>query len=279
MALTDATGAPIGLRSWGASGRKLLMIHPSLAHSGAWAGVAAALDGAAQMRAFDLPGHGASADWDPARSFQEQARAMAETVVEDWGGGPVDLLGHSFGATVALRLAVDRPDLVRSLTLYEPVFFTAAFRAFPALEAQHDAEFADYAGAWDAGDLEGATRAFLRIWGDGRPWDALPEAQRDSFRRRIALIDAIRDTNYGDPVGMLSRGRLAALAVPVMLMEGAESPIYVHRINDALRIEMPRARREVLPGAAHMGPLTHAAEVAALVADFLWDAVPLNRDF
>ncbi|MBR9764374.1 MAG: alpha/beta hydrolase [Rhodobacteraceae bacterium] len=271
----------IGLRSWGESGRKVLMLHCSLAHGGAWTGVARALAAQGmdlQARAMDLPGHGRSADWDPARSFQQQAREMAEAVIADWGG-PVDVLGHSFGATVALRLAVDRPGLVRSLALYEPVFFTPAFRMFAGLEARHDAELAPYQSAWKAGDRESAARAFMATWGDGRPWEALPEGQRAAFTSRIHLIDAIRDTNYGDPAGMLSEGKLAALSCPVLLMDGAESPVYVARINDVLQAEMPFARREVLPGAAHMGVLTHPDQVAARIAAFLSDVEETPREF
>uniref|UniRef100_UPI00025590A6 alpha/beta fold hydrolase n=1 Tax=Oceanicola sp. S124 TaxID=1042378 RepID=UPI00025590A6 len=251
--------------------RKVLMLHCSLAHGGAWSGVARALSVAGvpvQARAMDLPGHGRSADWDPGQSFQAQARAMAERVVEDWGG-PVDVLGHSFGATVALRLAVDRPDLVRSLALYEPVFFTPAFRMFDGLEAQHDVELAPYQQAWEAGDHEAAARAFMSVWGDGRPWEALPEVQRQAFASRIPLINAIRDTNYGDPAGMLSERRLAGLRCPVLLMDGGDSPVYVGRINEALLAEMPFARREVLAGAAHMGVLTHPEQVAARISGFL----------
>jgi lipase len=40
--------------------------------------------------------------------------------------GPVHLIGHSFGATVALRLAIEAPERVASLTLIEPVLFAAA---------------------------------------------------------------------------------------------------------------------------------------------------------
>ncbi|MGI3167080.1 alpha/beta fold hydrolase [Pseudooceanicola sp. 200-1SW] len=266
MSVAELPG--IGLRHWGEAGPKLLMIHCSLAHSGAWGGVARALDGLAQMRAFDLPGHGRSADWDPEQSFQQQARDMAVRVIEDWGG-PVDLVAHSFGATVALRLAVDRPDLVRSLALYEPVFFTAGFRAFPGLEAQHDAELQGYAEAWAAGDRMEAARHFMSVWGDGRPWEALPEAQRAGFAARIHLIHAIRDTNYGDPSDMLAGGKLAALRIPVLLMDGADSPVYVGRINQALAAEIPGARREVIAEADHMGVLTQPETVAALVRDFL----------
>ncbi|SNY48741.1 Pimeloyl-ACP methyl ester carboxylesterase [Pseudooceanicola antarcticus] len=250
---------------WGKEGRKVLMLHCSLAHGGAWAGMARALP--VQALAVDLPGHGQGPEWDEGQSFQLQARRLAEAAAEDFGA-PLDVLGHSFGATVALRLAVDRPDLVRSLALYEPVFFTPAFRAFPGLEAHHNAQLAPYQQAWEAGDREGAARAFMAVWGDGRPWEALPEAQRRSFAERVHLINAIRDTNYGDPVGMLSEKRLAGLSCPVLLMDGSESPIYVSRINAALQAEMPWARRSVIEGTGHMGPLSHPGAVAREVQNF-----------
>lgn len=259
-------------RSWGEEDsprRRMLMIHCSLAHSGAWQGVATRLAPEMEMRAFDLPGHGKSGDWHADVSFQEQSVEMAAGLLESWGDGPVDVLGHSFGATVALRLAVERPELVRSLALYEPVFFTAGFRAFPGLQAEHDAKMAPYAEAYAAGDHEGAARAFMSVWGDGRAWERLPEAQREAFTARIPLIDAIRETNYGDPAGMLSRGRLTALTCPVLLMEGEVGPIFAARINDALQVQMPFADRVVIEDAAHMGPVTHAAQVADSVQTFL----------
>ncbi len=256
-------------QTWGEKGPKVLMIHCSLAHSGAWQGVAARLSRHAEIRAYDLPGHGRSGAWHPGEEYQEQAMEMAIGLIRDWGEDPVHVVGHSFGGTVALRLAVEHPELVASLTLYEPVFFTAGFQAFPELKAEHDAEMAGYADAFAAGDYEGAARAFMRVWGDGRSWDSLPEAQRQGFIDRIQLIDAIKGTNYGDPGAMLAQGRLRSLSCPVLLMEGAESPVYVARINDALQMQIPDAERVVLQGAAHMGPVTHAAAVAAELQDFL----------
>lgn len=259
-------------RVWGedkGAQRRLLMIHCSLAHSGAWQGVATRLAPKVESRAYDLPGHGKSGDWHADVSYQEQSVEMAVGLIHSWGGGPVDILGHSFGATVAMRLAVDHPDLVRSLSLYEPVFFTAGFRAFPGLQAQHDLDMAPFAQAYAAGDHDAAARAFMSVWGDGRSWDRLPEAQRQGFAARIPLIEAIRETNYGDPAGMLSQGRLGALSCPVLLMEGELSPVYASRINEALQGHMPFAERSVIAGAAHMGPVTHAGDVADAVQRFI----------
>ncbi|QPM90385.1 alpha/beta fold hydrolase [Pseudooceanicola algae] len=257
-------------RRWGDDGasRQILMIHCSLAHSGAWQGVAASLEDMAESRAFDVPGHGKSGPWDPDRLFQEQTMAMAVDLIRDWGVGPVDLVGHSFGATVGLRLAVERPDLLRSLTLIEPPFMTPAFRAFPELEAQHDHEMAGYDLAVKAGRREEAARAFMAVWGDGRAWDRLPEVQRQGFVDRIGLIEALRATNYGDPLGMLAEGRLAALDLPVLLVESADGPVYAARINEALAQEMPWAERVVVPG-AHMAPITHPVKTAKAIRSFL----------
>jgi lipase len=61
--------------------------------------------------------------------------AMAVDLLQDQAQGqPVDVIGHSFGGTVALRLAVERPDLVRSLVLIEPVFVAALLADRPDLK-------------------------------------------------------------------------------------------------------------------------------------------------
>jgi pimeloyl-ACP methyl ester carboxylesterase len=62
--------------------------------------------------------HGKSPDWDGSGDFQDVSVAAALPFLDD---APMDLIGHSFGATLALRLAVAHPDRVRSLTMIEPV--------------------------------------------------------------------------------------------------------------------------------------------------------------
>jgi pimeloyl-ACP methyl ester carboxylesterase len=59
----------------------------------------------------DLPGHGASSPL-PAPTLTGFADVLAEIL-----DGPVDVLGHSLGGVVALRLAERHPSLVRSLVL------------------------------------------------------------------------------------------------------------------------------------------------------------------
>ncbi len=97
---------PLHLRVLGEGARPVLALHCSLAHGGAWAGVAGKLPGR-RLLAPDLPGHGKSPDWaDPGDYHDAATRAVLAILEAAARDGPVDVMGHSFGATVALRLGL-----------------------------------------------------------------------------------------------------------------------------------------------------------------------------
>lgn len=264
---------PRGLRGgvethWQVTGqgpRRALAIHCSLAHGGTWAGVARALGQDLTVTAFDLPGHGGSAAWEGEGEIQAVTTAMAA----DFLDAPTDIIGHSFGATVALRLAIEHPRLVRSLSLYEPVFFAVALADRPGMRAGHDAEMTEYRAGIEAGDMGRAARGFLRVWGDGAGWDALPEATRARIAAQIPLIEAAAPALYGDAGAMLASGALEHVGAPVLLMQGARSPAIIDAINAGLAARLPDCRRATIAGAGHMGPITRPAAVADEIAVFL----------
>ncbi len=265
----------------GSGPREALLIHCSLGHAGGWARMVAALDDVVSAIAFDLPGHGRSADWDTDTEsqgdIQSVSLAMAIDLLEDEiQGRPVDVVGHSFGGTVALRLAVERPDLVRSLVLIEPVFFAVVLADRPDLPARDSAHMTRYRDALQAGDRAAAAQAFTSVWGDGRAWERLPEAQKEALAARIHLIDAGASAIYDDASGILSSGALERIAVPTLLVKGAQSPETITVINDGLARRIPGAVQCAVEGAGHMAPITHPAEVAVAVREFL-DRVPIAQ--
>lgn len=253
-------------RAWGPSdARPVLALHCSLSHAGEWSALAARLPGM-RLVAADQPGHGHQPDWDGQSDLHAQAVAEAAALVGALGA-PVDVIGHSFGASVALRLALERPDLVRRLVLVEPVLFAAAAGS-PA--------FLDFVARNDqlprliaAGRAEEAAAAFYADWGAGVRFDGLPAALRAYMVARIAIIPAQNGVLVEDAAGLLSPGRLEALHSPVLLVEGADSAPVVAAIQAGLARRLPDARRVVMPGARHMLPVTHAAELAPLVAAHL----------
>ena len=257
-------------RVWGAgNARPVLALHCSLAHAGAWSGVAQRLPGVA-LTAFDLPGHGRAADWDGAADLQALSMTMALGFARDiGGGGPVDLLGHSFGATVCLRLALERPALVRSLVLVEPVLFAAAEAAGSTAYAPFAADHAAVEAAVRGGRPIEAARLFNAPWGAGTTFDELPEAQRRYMAARMNLIVAQGPSLAADTGGLLRAAGLEGIGVPVLLVEGARSPPVIGAIMAELARRLPRAKRLVVPGAGHMVPITHPAAVADGIAAHL----------
>lgn len=218
------------------------------------------LGGRMNLTAFDLPSHGRSAAWRPGEGedYHSAVTRIAEGLL---GERPVDLIGHSIGGTVALRLAVAAPQRVRSLTVIEPVLF-AASRSGHAL----DDELAALASA---GEIEQATRLFLSVWGAPGGYDAMPRSMQQAA---VALLPLILETDAAlsaDIHAILRPDGLEALAAPAMLIAGADSPAVVGEIFDTLASRLLDARRASVPGAGHMAPVTHPDEVTALVAQNL----------
>jgi pimeloyl-ACP methyl ester carboxylesterase len=233
------------------------MLHCTLAQGAAWAGVARHLRDRLTMIAPDLLSHGNGPVHDPARDFHDQA---TEEAAQHLPAGPTHLIGHSFGATLALRLALDHPARVTSLILIEPVLFCAA--SGPGRQ-HHDAQIAGVPRALAQGDKAAAARVFLGLWGSGR-FDMMPPALRTYITDRIWIPDACDAALSRDRAAILDR--LPQVAVPTLLLHGGHSPPVMAEIIARLARDIPGARAEKLPDAAHMAPITHPGATAAAIA-------------
>lgn len=215
------------------------------------------------MTGLDLRGHGQSADWDG----NEDYHSICTKDVGSFLTRPMHLIGHSLGATLALRLALERPDMVRSLTMIEPVF-SAVAKGTDAYAA-YSANFQPFIDALQRGAYADAAEVFSQDWGTGADWATLPAATQDYLTARIGLIAAVEPAVYEDNAGMATEGRLESVGCPVLLMEGRESPSIIAAINAALAARLPDVLRVTIEGASHMAPITHSAPVAAAIAGFL----------
>jgi pimeloyl-ACP methyl ester carboxylesterase len=186
--------------------------------------------------------------------------------------GNVHLVGHSYGGGVALQAALARPDRIASMTLYEP----AAFHLLDELGADGAAGFVEIAAiarrvrdAVGAGEHAGAAAAFVDYWNGPGTWAKLSEHVRGALTRWApkaplefaALMDA--RTVLED---------FAALDFPLLVLRGEHAPMPTRVIADALPEAMHCARVEVLAGAAHMGPMTHADAVSARIVAHIMSA-------
>lgn len=244
------------LRRWDGPGRALYL-HCALAHAGVLTPLATSLGGGFGI---DLPGHGKSPPWDETLDYQAQCVAWAREAMPD----PRPVIGHSFGATVALRLAVERPDLVTDLVLIEPVYFAAARLHDPDAYARYKADNAGVEAALATGDLHAQAEAFTTMWG-GTPWAELPGRFKDTIAAQMPLIRAQWAGIDADSGAVFAPGALSRVTCPVTLIRGADTQPVVGAIHAVLAKLLPQSREDVVDGAGHMCAVTHPARVAALI--------------
>lgn len=269
-ALPRIAGHPIHVIRAGAGVRRALFLHCTLCDSGIWAGVQAALLDKLAMTAFDRPGHGRSPEWrgdglapGGGEALHRATTRIAARLIDK----RADVIGHSYGATVALRLALERPELVRTLTLIEPPLLPLA-EGLPGHAAYLHA-MAGFGAALDAGDRDEAARIFNDAVNPDAPWASVPEPVRARLAARIHLVADEAAVPMEDAAGLGAPGRLEALSLPVLLIEGSATPPVFAEVQSALAARIPGAQRVIAVGAGHMSPLTHPVNVAGEIAAFL----------
>ncbi len=239
--------------------RKALALHCTLAFSGAWGGMAKLLGDQITFTAPDMPSHGRSADWDEASDFAKTVYDASLSCLTE----PMDVIGHSFGAVIALELAIERPDLVRTVTMIEPVFFHVAHTDAPDEIRDLGETNGTFIDHLKAGNRAEAARLFNRSWSDGGArWDDMPEQVRAAMTRAIHVVPDTVEFLYDDSHSMLPR--LSRARMPALLIRGANSLDVVTRTNTGLANRLPNASETAIDGAGHMAPITHPKDAAAL---------------
>ncbi|NOD62303.1 MULTISPECIES: alpha/beta fold hydrolase [unclassified Ruegeria] len=271
MTASAVSPQSVFVRRLGEGARKLLALHCTIAHSGAWSGLAKALDGKVSLVAPDMLSHGRSPDWDGQGNFFDHVTNNAAAELT----GQMDVVGHSFGAIIALRLALEHPERVRSLTLIEPVFFAIAYRDAPDLFDQHEKDIEPINSAFNEGENALAARLFNRMWSTGisPKWPDLPERTRANMVRGIHAVPAVHSVLYDDQAGLLKAETLERAAMPTLILSGSETHPVIPAICAGLEHRLPQAHHAVVPGAGHMLPISHPHETAALLQAF-WQSSP-----
>lgn len=115
-----ARGLCFRLVQWGIGPNPVLLLHGVHGTAESWDAVIQSLNGALTAIALDQRGHGESSwpnDGYDVRTMAGDAAAVAWAL-----GAPIDVVGHGFGAAVAIVLAAHHPNVVRRLVISEPPF-------------------------------------------------------------------------------------------------------------------------------------------------------------
>lgn len=242
----SADGTRIGLLTAGA-GPSLLLVHGGMGSVESWQPLWSTLTSRWRVTAMDRRGRGTSGDTAPYqldREFEDVAAVVASLAAD----GPVDVFGHSFGATCALGAAAGTAagalagiGPLRRLALYEP----AGPQTAPA-------DWRERITALIAAGKPGAAMmSFLtQIIG-------LTAGQVDDLRNAPRSYDIMPVVSATMPrearaLACVDLNALAsAVQVPVLLILGAASPAWAGDITGELTAALPDSKVAVLPGQGH----------------------------
>jgi len=204
---------------------------------------------------LDLPGHGVSSSlW---ASLEETADLVARAL----DGAPVALGGYSFGARVALHVALRHPECVSRLVLVG---------ASRGIEDPHER------AARRQRDNELATRiemiggaAFLDEWLAQAMFASLPEDPAERLARSTdgrGLAESLRRAGTGtqewlDP-------RLSSIEAPTLALAGANDEKFTIEAR-AIARGVPHGHVTTIPGAGHAAHLEAPADTAQAISSFL----------
>jgi pimeloyl-ACP methyl ester carboxylesterase len=103
------------------TGQPLILVHGGLGASDMFTAILPALAAGRQVITVDLQGHGRTADIDRPLSFEAMADDIA-ALVKHLGLEKADVMGYSLGGGVALRTAIQHPEVVRKLVIVSAPF-------------------------------------------------------------------------------------------------------------------------------------------------------------
>ncbi len=288
-------GLALQLLEWDRPGasraRPTLLFHHGFGHSGRiWDPFARALCARYRVLALDARGHGGS-DRDPqGRYLHRYFEADLLAVVERLGLSQLALVAHSLGGYTALRfLRRWRGRLARLVLIETPAEIAAAA---PEQEAAQEAEvLRRYRAALAErhATAEGFAARLARRHPQAEPQRLLALARAwlapDGAGGFVSRLDpeTLRPKQHEHPESGAPLSRrdwaaaesayiwqcLDAIRAPLLVVRGAESPLFPPEVQARMLAGRPERRAAVVPRAGHVVMLDAEAALAALLLDFL----------
>ena len=258
------------------AGPAVVCLHASASNSRQWQPLMDRLAPRYRVLAPDSYGSGRSPAW-PAKkplTLRDEV-ALLEPVLAR-ASGPVMLVGHSYGAAVALIAALEHPQQVQALALYEPTLFSLVDAESPPpndLDGFRGA-LATTSVLSDSGDAAGAARCFVDYWSGAGAWDGMPEPRQGQVAATMSHIRHWGDACLAEPTPLRAFSWLGA---PVLLMSGSRSPASSRAVARLLERALPRVQRSEFDGLGHMGPVTDPEPVNQAISRFLEWHRPFER--
>jgi pimeloyl-ACP methyl ester carboxylesterase len=242
------------------SGPPLLLVHGATAdHTTTWRFVIGELEQHFTVYAMDRRGRGGSGD-NADYTLQREAEDIASII--DSLKGPVNIMGHSYGALCALEASLLTDNLNRMI-LYEGVPLNGADLYTPGTVDRLDELL-------ESGDREGIIISLFQDIVEMTPEEMkMMRSQQDAWSVRVANAHTLprelrTETNY-----LFEPGRFKNMQSPTLFLVGGDSPPRELKNADEIANTLPAAKVVILPGQGHSAMYSSPELFVSEVVKFL----------
>jgi pimeloyl-ACP methyl ester carboxylesterase len=245
----------------------LVMVHGSWLSRRNWDRMVPHLPESLRVISYDRRGHGESERPSGQGSVREDVADLAG-LIEHLELAPAWVAGQSFGGSITLRLAGERPDLLQGIIAYEPPLFALVAddpAAGPMLEgfAQTSAAIAERIAS---GDHAGAAEQFVEeglregLWAKFPPW----------FRQMMTEHAPTYLDEANDPDQLaFDLEWIRGFTRPALLTQGDQSPPVFPPVITRLAEALPSAEVQKFTGAGHPIMVEQPKDYAEAITAFI----------
>ena len=249
------------------SGVPIVFIHGSCGGAGQWKSMSSALASRFRTVCIDMPGHGQSSAWPLDRKWSLDDDERAIEAVLSKIEGVFHVVVHSAGGRTAFRSIRTHRDRIKTVTMFEPVYFHWLRHLGDALFSEPTEMSKRYRENIEAGDYEGAMAHFVDAWVKKEgAWISLPASIKDKMWAGAGRLYHEWLMPWEDEPTI---DDLKELDLPLLVIKGSDTIGSMDRVCELLCSEIPGCRVIEVPGAGHMCPFTHWHEVLPIVEEHI----------
>ncbi len=267
MAMITVNGVRLGYEMSGTGEIPLVMVHGGWESRRNWDWVVPHLAESFRLLTYDCRGHGESEQPSGQGSIHEDVADLA-ALIEQLGLAPAWVAGQSSGGNITLRLAGERPDLFRGITVHEPATLSLieddpTLAPFFESFAQTHVEVVERIAS---GDHAGAAEQFIEE-GLGRGvWTQLPPEFRQMVIENASTY--LDDANDPDDI-TFDLDSIREFTRPTLLTQGDQSAPIFAPVVTKLAEALPSAEVITFEGAGHIIQVEQPEAYAEAIIDFV----------
>ena len=216
-----------------------------------------------QVITYHRRGFGGSSGVDSPRSIADEATDALD-LLDHLGIGRAHIVGHSLAGLIVLQMAMQSPDRVATLGLFEP-----AYMAVPSGAAFGQA-VAPIAEKFQSGDAAGALGDFLLAVGGADAMSRLELLTDEANRQALDDLETLFASDVAALGGFqLSEDAARSISQPVLTVLGTDSPSVFGEATELVRSWLPNVTAVSVEGSSHFLQMEKPTEIGQQLLSFL----------